>query len=477
MNYVSLKHSFVLNQHAAVCIGMSPLSVPETIRIADLCSLMQINPTITTGNANYLKSRSVYYLLCYVIYFPYEDIEMVLVVSPSRLLFSTVLCNTVLVLNLKTVQGHPQCLDFRAPFQVTAGLSFCPQNYSDYGCCSPNRDQRISNEYTKLSSQFSLDNKPKCANLVKTILCLECHRYAAHIYEAETNENFDSATATPGLCLDFCKNFYQECSDVAKHFVSTGKWKLRFSSNTTASPAGILTENSLCEGLKLDDTDYCFPHVETVDQNDLAKKYNYDSNQQCLCVEEIASGLRNPLAAVHAGDESGRLFIAEQPGVIRIISAKGKLLKQPFLDITDRVLTSGSFGDERGFLSIAFHPEFKRNNRFFVYYSSRLRRKSGGFRKKAPFLAFDHVTVLSEFRASVYNRNRGLRRSETVILEVDQPADNHNGGMILFGSDGLLYLTLGDGGRAGDPFGKIGNGLNRSVYRTERLSCLMTINL
>ena len=59
------------------------------------------------------------------------------------------------------------------------------------------------------------------------------------------------------------------------------------------------------------------------------------------------------------------------------------------------------------------------------------------------------------------SRNRGLRRSEEVILEVDQPADNHNGGTIFFGTDGFLYLTLGDGGRAGDPFGKIGNGLNR----------------
>ena len=394
-----------------------------------------------------------------------EDSKMVVAVSPSRLLFCAVLCSTVLVFNRKAVEGHPQCLDFRAPFQVASGLSFCPQNYSDYGCCSPNRDQRISSEYTKLSSQFSLDNRPKCANLVKTILCLECHRYAAHIYEAETKENFDSATAAPGLCLDFCKKFYQECSDVAKHFVSTGKWKLRSSSSTvniTASPSEILTEQSLCGGLKLEDADYCFPHVETVDQNYLSKKYNYDSNQQCLCVEEIASGLRNPLAAVHAGDGSGRLFIAEQPGLIRIISPEGKLLKQPFLDITDRVLTTGSFGDERGFLGIAFHPEFKKNNRFFVYYSTRLRRRSG-LRKKAPFLAFDHVTVLSEFKASVYNRNRGLKRSETVILEVDQPADNHNGGMMLFGSDGLLYLTLGDGGRAGDPFGKIGNGLNRLV--------------
>lgn len=421
---------------------------------------LQPETRITSQIAKWRRSRSsVLFTLCFVFYTTYKDDKMRLIIRLARLLLGAVLCSTLLLLNRKSVEGHPQCLDYRAPFQVASGLSFCSQNYSEYGCCTSNRDQGISNEYNKLSSRFSLGSRPKCANLVKTILCLECHRYAAHIYEAEGNENFDSSTAAPGLCADFCKNFYQECNDVATYFVSTGKWKLRSSASTPAP----LTEKSFCEGLKLEDADYCFPHVEINDQKNLSRKYNYDSNQDCLCVEEIAHGLRNPLAAVHAADGSGRLFIAEQPGLIRIISAEGKLLQQPFLDLTDRVLTSGSFGDERGFLSIAFHPAFKNNNRFFVYYSTRLRRKPG-HKKKPPFLAFDHRTVLSEFRASVYNRNRGLRRSEEVILEVKQPADNHNGGMIFFGSDGYLYLTLGDGGRAGDPFGEIGNGLNRFVW-------------
>lgn len=401
----------------------------------------------------------------------YKDGKMVSAISSARLL-GAILCSTVLLLNRKAVDGHPQCLDFRAPFKVTSGLSFCSQNLSEYGCCTPNRDRGISNEYQKLSTRFSLDNRPKCANLVKTVLCLECNRYAAHIFEAEGNDNFDSTTAAPGLCSDFCKNFYHECNDVATYFVSTGKWKLRSSPNvtTTTTPSSLrLTEKSLCEGLLLQDADYCFPHVDTIDQKTLAKKYNYESNKDCLCVEEVARDLRNPLAGVHAGDGSGRFFIAEQLGLIRVISAAGKLLQQPFLDIKDRVLTTGSFGEERGFLSIVFHPAFKNNNRFFVYYSTRLRRRPSLRREsrrhstKPPFLAFDHRTVLSGFRASVYNRNRGLRRSEEVILEINQPADNHNGGTLFFGSDGFLYLTIGDGGRAGDPFGENGNGLNRFV--------------
>ena len=385
-------------------------------------------------------------------------------------LVAVVLCFTVMLLKQNIVDGHPQCLDFRAPFQVTAGLSFCSQNYSDYGCCTPTRDEEIAKKAKELEKRYDLNARPKCANMVRTILCLECHKYAAHIFAAESNaENFDSATAAPGLCPDFCKAFYRDCTDVASEFPRLAGWKLRLVSPNATSPAPIsypLTEKTLCDGLQLQDTDYCYPNVVTVDENILARKYNYDSNQGCLCVEEIAHGLRNPLAAVHAGDGSGRLFIAEQLGVIRIITASGKLLRRPFLDISDRVLSSGSFGDERGFLSIAFHPAFKTNRRFFVYYSTRLRRRKGRRKNsKAPFLAFDHRTVLSGFRASMYDRNRGLRRSEEVILEVEQPQDNHNGGTIFFGTDGFLYLTLGDGGAAGDPFGEIGNGLNRCVHR------------
>ncbi|XP_044163472.1 HHIP-like protein 2 [Acropora millepora] len=371
---------------------------------------------------------------------------------------------------LHSVDSHPQCLDYRAPFQVASGLLFCSQNYSDYGCCTSNRDKGIADLAEKFTKRFSLHTRPKCANMVRTILCLECHKYAAHIFAAEGNENFDHTTAAPGLCPDFCKAFYLSCRDVALEFPSLANWKLSPSSSNHSIP---LSEEDFCDGLKLQDMDYCYPNVERVDTNFTAQKYNFDFNKGRLCVEEIARGLRNPLAAVHAGDGSGRMFIAEQIGVIHIIAASGKLLKQPFLDITDRVLSSGSFGDERGFLSIAFHPKFAKNRRFFVYYFTRLRRLRNMSTPREPFLASEGRTVLSEFKVSKYFPNRALRRYEQVILEVNQPADNHNGGMIFFGTDGLLYLTLGDGGRAGDPFGDIGNGLNRSTL----LGSIIRINV
>ena len=90
--------------------------------------------------------------------------------SKGSLLYGAVLCGIALILSQKKAQSHPQCLDFRAPFKVAKQLSFCPQNYSEYGCCTVDRDQGISNVYKRLVTRFSLDSKPKCANLVKTVL-------------------------------------------------------------------------------------------------------------------------------------------------------------------------------------------------------------------------------------------------------------------------------------------------------------------
>jgi glucose/arabinose dehydrogenase len=130
----------------------------------------------------------------------------------------------------------------------------------------------------------------------------------------------------------------------------------------------------------------------------------------------------------HAGDGSGRLFVLEQPGSIRIVQ-NGSLLDQPFLDVSARVLSGG----ERGLLGLAFHPDYRRNGRFVVNYT------------RQP----DGATVVSEFRVSSDPNRAGA--NEKVLMVVPQPFANHNGGMVDFGPDGFLYVGLGDGGSAGDP--------------------------
>jgi len=148
-------------------------------------------------------------------------------------------------------------------------------------------------------------------------------------------------------------------------------------------------------------------------------------------LERVVSGLASPVYVTPAGDRSGRVFIVEQSGVIRVLRG-GRLAAEPFLDIRDRVTAGG----EMGLLSVAFHPRYADNGRFFVNYTT----AAGG-----------RHTVISEFRVSRGDPDIASRQ-ERILLTIPQPFSNHNGGLNLFGPDGMLYIGMGDGGSAGDPF-------------------------
>lgn len=133
----------------------------------------------------------------------------------------------------------------------------------------------------------------------------------------------------------------------------------------------------------------------------------------------------------HAGDGSGRLFLVEKAGRIHIV-AEGRIRPTPFLDIRDRVDAEAS---ERGLLSVAFPPDYAATGVFYVNYTAR----GGG------------DTVVARYRLSA-DPDRADPASEQVILRIAQPAANHNGGQLQFGPDGYLYVGMGDGGAAGDPW-------------------------
>jgi len=149
-----------------------------------------------------------------------------------------------------------------------------------------------------------------------------------------------------------------------------------------------------------------------------------------LAFTTVATGLTQPVAMAAAGDGSGRLFIAEQAGAVRVLAAGG-LLAVPFLDISDRVLAGG----EQGLLGLAFSPGYARNGWFYLCYT------------RSP----DGASVISRFTVS-NDPDLALAASEEVLLTVPQPFANHNGGQLAFGPDGYLYIGLGDGGSGGDPF-------------------------
>jgi glucose/arabinose dehydrogenase len=158
------------------------------------------------------------------------------------------------------------------------------------------------------------------------------------------------------------------------------------------------------------------------------------------------SGLNLPVDIQNAGDGSGRLFIIERPGRIRIVK-DGLLFQDPFLDISDRV---GSRGSEQGLLGLAFHPQYATNGFFYVNYTD-----------------YNGDTVIARFSVSP-DPNRADPASELRMLGISQPYANHNGGAVVFGPDGYLYLGLGDGGSQGDPNGN-GQSLNALLGKILRI--------
>jgi glucose/arabinose dehydrogenase len=156
-------------------------------------------------------------------------------------------------------------------------------------------------------------------------------------------------------------------------------------------------------------------------------------------VAVAVGGFDSPLDVTNAGDGSGRLFVVEQAGRIRLVKG-GRLVERPFLDITGRIASGG----ERGLLGLAFHPDYPTDPRFFVNYTDR-----------------DGNTVVSQFTVSGADPDLGDPNIEVVLMHIAQPFANHNGGAVVFGPDGMLYIATGDGGSEGDPKG---NGQRLDTY-------------
>jgi len=188
---------------------------------------------------------------------------------------------------------------------------------------------------------------------------------------------------------------------------------------TAAPPTVIIPATSTVTEIPATDTPTVPPSADTF------------PNPDAYVWQPVVAGLQRPVDL--QPDGSGRLFVLEKTGRIRILQ-NGQLVETPFLDITDRVNASSN---EMGLLGLAFHPNFSQNGFFYVNYTG-----SGG------------NTFISRFQASGDSADPN---SEKTLLTVEQPFANHNGGVLAFGPDGFLYAGLGDGGSQGDPNGNSQN--------------------
>jgi glucose/arabinose dehydrogenase len=153
-------------------------------------------------------------------------------------------------------------------------------------------------------------------------------------------------------------------------------------------------------------------------------------------LEQVSGSFRSPVYVTSPPGDA-RLFVVEQAGRIKVVK-DGRTLPEPFLDISSRVRSGG----EQGLLSMAFHPEYRSNGWFYVNFTDR----SGD-------------TRVERFKVSA-NADVADPASSLLIIGIDQPYSNHNGGLVMFGLDGMLYIGMGDGGSGGDPRG---NGQNRNA--------------
>lgn len=187
----------------------------------------------------------------------------------------------------------------------------------------------------------------------------ECSPFAAHLYDAEDPQT--PLRSLPGLCRPYCSAFHSSCRVVIPLLTS----------DQLLQQAGYTDGAHFCHLLDLPDQDYCFPNVLRSDHLNRRLGAVARDPRGCLqlCVAEVANGLRNPVGMAHAGDGTHRFFVAEQLGVVWVYLPDRRRVRRPFLDLRGSVLATPWVGDERGFLGLAFHPQFRHNRKFYIYYS------------------------------------------------------------------------------------------------------------
>ncbi|MEE6461390.1 hypothetical protein FKM82_001282 [Ascaphus truei] len=305
----------------------------------------------------------------------------------------------------------------------------CRGLYPRLSCCSKTDSPGLQMD----PKVFSVTNNTECAKLLEEIRCAYCSPHAQNLFHPpERTETSERQLVIPTLCKDYCKEFYYTCRGHIPGLLQT-------------------TAEEFCFYHVTRDSGLCFPdfprkQVRGPASNYLDQMEEYDKVEEissrkhrhnCYGIQEIVRGLRQPVGAMHCGDGSHRLFILEKEGYVKILSPEGDLIKEPFLDIHKVVQSGIKGGDERGLLGLAFHPNYKKNGKLYVSYTTNQERWASG--------PHDHILRVVEYTVSRKNPSQVDIRTERVFLEVAELHRKHLGGQHLFGPDGFLYIFLGDG--------------------------------
>uniref|UniRef100_W5MR80 Hedgehog-interacting protein n=1 Tax=Lepisosteus oculatus TaxID=7918 RepID=W5MR80_LEPOC len=313
----------------------------------------------------------------------------------------------------------------------SSSAQVCHTLYPRASCCHTRR-ATYQNLHLRDARIFSATNNTECAKLLEEIKCARCSQHAQILFHSPDMEaSADRELVLPKLCKDYCREFYYACrghipelfqADVDEFCQYYGR-----------------RESSLCfpdfprKQVRGPASNYLDQMEDYEKVEDIDRKYKHN----CYCAQEILRGLRQPVGIVNCGDGSQRLFILEKEGFVRILTHDMELIKEPFLNIHKLVQSGTKGGDERGLLSLAFHPNYKKNGKLYVSYTTNQERWAIG--------PHDHILRVVEYTVSRKNPNQVDPRTVRTLIEVAELHRKHLGGQLLFGPDGFLHIFLGDG--------------------------------
>ena len=331
--------------------------------------------------------------------------------------------------------GQPLCRDLKAPFQYNQA-SYCPE-YAGFGCCGK-RDERQANKWADYA-QLKLttaEERAICSGYSRNISCLTCSPLAGRIFDT-INEHIP-------LCLDYCVEVYIKCRFSLLRMFKLHPWRQGLVSKFPNTNQELERDSVVFCTEYASESPYCYPDVVALELEYMEPLEQTD----CVCAIPVLSGLRQPLAIVGANDKSDRLFILEQPGVVRIldeqrIGPKGLksnvLIEEPFLNMTSQLMATS----DDGLMNMAFHPQYSINGRVYVYYHHLLQQNVSGS-------GVDLFSMnISEFRVAKDNSNQVDYDTQRLVFSVTYDKYENRafpeliGGAFFF-KDGYLFLGIGE---------------------------------